>query len=60
MDCKAFACKYVSTCLYAVECENGNYPRSVCLQCTCNMCMLSKRCNLKSAHQKEDKNEKTR
>lgn len=60
-DCKTFVCKYLSTCLYGVECENGNYPRNICFNAKCELCMLTRSCKLKSVLQnggfKSEKNE---
>lgn len=53
-DCKMFVCKYLSTCLYGVECEDGSYPRNVCLNAKCELCMIARGCKLKSVFQKKE------
>lgn len=54
-NCKVFICKYMSTCLYGVDCEEGLYPRDTCFNSKCELCRLYNHCSLKNALQKGER-----
>lgn len=50
--CEMFICRYMSSCLVGVDCENGNAPK-----CRVNLCAV---CSFnKSCHQYKRINSKT-
>lgn len=45
--CPGFVCRYVSTCLVGVDCENGAAQK--CRLNFCDICVFSKKCKFESA-----------
>lgn len=43
--CEMFVCRFLSSCLVGVDCENGVAPN--CRLNFCEICQLQKRCKLK-------------